>query len=127
MKKAGKRLLILAIIGVILYGAYFFLARPTGFTDRRALVESYFTNIASSSVCSDHFNPETVSYCESYSALYDGQTVTIDSLTQTATTVNVTISINGNTDTSVVTFITEPLTGIRGFLHNQYYLIDDIQ
>lgn len=127
MKKAGKRLLILAIIGAVLYGAYFIFARPTGYTDKRTLVESYVANIGANTDCTEYFDPETIGYCETFSALFEGQTVTIESMTQTSQTVNVTLDVGGNTDSFAITFTSESLTGIRGIIHGQYYLIDIIE
>lgn len=127
MKKFGKRLIIIAIIGVVLYGAYFFFVRPKGFTSRSELAEAYFTNLSDAEACDTYFNPETISFCNTFRAAFSGQTVVVDAVSETASSVTVTISIGDSTDTFTVRFISESVTGLRGFLNPNYYYIDTIE
>ena len=127
MKKLGRRLLILLIIGGVLYGAYYFFVRPTGFTSKSELARSYFTSIHEPTVCEDHFQVETVSFCETFASLFDGETLVIDSVTETSQTANVTITIDDTTETFEVSFIRTTVTGLRGFLNGYTYTIDTIQ
>ena len=126
MKKLGRRLLILVIIGGVLYGAYFFFVRPTGFTSKSTLAREYFTNIHETDACETYFQEETQDYCDTFSALFDGQTLTIGAVTETAQTANVTITVGDNSETFTVRFVSEPVGGLRGFLNSTYYKIDTI-
>lgn len=127
MKKLGRRLLILIIIGGVLYGGYYFFVRPTGYTSKSELARTFFTEIHQNDACSSYFQEETQSFCENFTLLFEGETLTIGTVTETAQTAKVTITIDGNTETFEVSFVQETVTGIRGFLNNYYYKIDTIQ
>lgn len=127
MKKFGKRLLILIILGGLLYGGYYFFVRPTGYTSQVELAQTFFTELDRTDACEMYFNPETESFCTTFQTLFEGETYAVDSVTESASGVTVTISDGGSTASFDVTFIAEPVTGLRGVFHNQYYLIDTIE
>ena len=127
MKKLGRRLLILLIIGGVLYGGYYFFVRPTGYTSKSELARTFFTEIHQNDACSSYFQEETQAFCDGFVELFEGETLTIGAVTETAQTAKVTVTVNGNSDTFEVFFVRETVTGIRGFLTNYYYKIDTIQ
>jgi hypothetical protein len=127
MKRLRRRLLIVLILGGILYGGYFFLIRPTGFTSQEELASTFFEQMNTSDACETYFNPETESFCATFITLFDGEQLVVESTTETADGVTVVVSHNGTTATFEVTYIEESITGLRGVFHNRYYLIDTIQ
>lgn len=127
MKRFGRRLLILLILGGLLYGGYYFLIRPTGFTSQEELTTAFFENMNSNDACDTYFNPETKTFCATFVTLFDGEEIAVDSVLETANGVTVTISNDGTTATFEVTFIAESVEGVRGVFHNRYYLIDTIK
>lgn len=127
MKKLGKRLLIVAIIGGLLYLGYLFFVMPSGYTDRAQLTEDFFTNMNASDACDTYFNPETTSHCASFVALFEGETLTVEDTVPTSRTVTVTVDVGGNTASFEVSFVEEEVTGIKGFFNPVYYKIDIIQ
>lgn len=127
MKRLGKRILILIVLGGVLYGGYFFLVRPTGFTSQEELASTFFEDMNSSNACETNFHPETISFCATFVTLFAGEQVVIDSVTKTAEGVTVVVSNNGTIASFDVTFIAETVDGVRGVFHSRYYLIDIIQ
>lgn len=127
MKKFGKFVLIILIIGAVLYGSFMIFVNPSGYTNTEDLTRDFFTNIHSNSACSTYFNPETEEFCDTFTALFDGETIVIDSLSRTNRSVSVTISVDGNSDSFEVTFVEIPVTGIKRFFNSSYYKIDIIE
>jgi hypothetical protein len=127
MKKLGKRLLIVLIIVAVLYGGYMIFINPSGYTDKEKLATDFFENIDNANACTTYFAEETTDYCESFVALFDGETITVEDTRSTSSGVTVTISIDGNEDDFLVTFIAEVVTVIKVFFNSRYYYIDVIQ
>lgn len=127
MKKVGKWVLIFVIIVGVLYGAFMLFINPSGYTNREDLARDFFTDIHSAQACSKYFSVETADYCETFTDLFIGETLTVDSVSSTVNKVTVTISINGNSDSFDVTFVELDVHGVKGFFHNVYYRIDVIQ
>ncbi len=127
MKKLGKRLGIVAIIAVVLYAAWMIFVNPTGYTDKTDLARDYFTNMDSSTACSTYFTTETADFCADFASLFDGEDVTVTKVVARSSVVVVTIDVNGNEEDFEVSFVSEPVTGVKHFFNSVYYKIYDIQ
>ena len=97
---------------------------PDEHNDPANLARDYFENIERSDICETHFNPETISVCESLQTDFDGEEIVIDSITKLGESIIVTISIGDNDDIFIVTFIDEDVSGVKGFFNKKTYLID---
>lgn len=127
MKKFGKRLIVVAVIGGLLYLGYLLFVMPSGYTERDQLAEDFFLNMNAADACDTYFNPETVSHCASFVTLFDGETLTVEDTVPTSRTVIVTVDVGGNTASFEVSFVEEEVGGIKGFFNPVYYKIDIIQ
>jgi len=124
MKKLRKRLIIILVLAGVLYGGYMLFINPSGYKDETELTQDFFKDIHSSTACDTYFNPETITYCESFTALFDGQTVVIDTVSTTPAGATVTITVGTTSTTFFVTFVETPVTGIKRFFNKTYITID---
>jgi|GEM_PF-1932859 len=127
MKKIGKILLIIIGLGVVLYLFYLFVMMPTAANSPDTLAEDYFLNIKDSDVCETHFNPETVSYCETFKTLLEDEVFTINQIVKFGDEYKITITIDETSEEFIVSFISTEVSGIKGFFNSKTYLIDMIE
>ena len=127
MKKLGKRLLIVVIIVGVLYGAYMLFVMPAGYTDKDQLATDFFTNINDANACDTYFSSETASYCESFTALFEGETVGVSRTVTSGSTIIATVTVGTNSEEFTVSFITKEVTGMKSFFNKEYYYIDIIE
>ncbi len=127
MKKLGKRLFIIIIVGAVLYGAYFLFMKPNGFVSSSAVSESFFSSLSESDVCENHFNSETTDLCTVVVDELDGKTVVVDDVVTSGSETTVTLTVDAVEISFVITCITQEPSGLRGILTNEYYLIDTIK
>ena len=116
-------IIILAGVG---YAVYFVFIIPAGFTDKEELINSYFTNIQSESLCEDHFNSETEDYCLNLQLLIEDRTLEVVTLTIDGDNYLATVSVNGEDIEYEISFIEIEVTGLKSFMNSTYYLIDFI-
>ena len=126
MKKLGKIVLILAIVGGLVYAGILVFVNPAGFVNKEDLTKSYITNIATTDVCETHFNTETQSACEIFKDSLSGHTVSVVSTTVSGENVVLVLDIDGTQGTFTVLFVEEEVTGLKGILNKYYYYIDVI-
>ncbi|MEC9485800.1 MAG: hypothetical protein UMR38_08055 [Candidatus Izemoplasma sp.] len=129
LKKIIKRVFILLIIGGALYGFYAYASTPAGFISKDTLVESYFTSLDETTVCDRHFNEETQTVCDVIKAELENETITVSEIVDISGSdaVEVTLASDGHSETFIVSFKTVNESGIKGLIHDQYYIIDTIQ
>ena len=126
MKKVGRLLIIIIVLGAIGYGFYMIFVMPKGFVNKEDLAQSYFENISSSTLCEKHYSPETLSNCEEVKQSFSGETITVSNVSSFGDTVTVTITLGDNDETFDVTFIKEDNSGIKAIFNKAYYFIDTI-
>ena len=126
MSKFLKILISIVAVGVVGYGFFLFFVSPDTNNSKTSLTASYFENIVDINVCEEHFNPETITFCETFTAELSTATFT-HSESLVGENVSVTITIGDNEDIFIFTFIAEENTGLSGFFHKVNYLIDSIE
>jgi len=114
----------LIIIAGVGYAVYFVFIIPAGFTDKEELINSYFTNIQSESLCEDHFNPETEDFCLNLQILIENRTLVVTTLTKDGDNYLATVSVDGVDNIFEISFIEVEVTGLKSFMNSTYYLID---
>jgi hypothetical protein len=126
MAKLGKIFFIIVVIGVVLYVVYLFGMMPSDNNNPVTLTTSFLDNITDDGVCESHFNPNTVSLCETFQTTL-GTTSFTHSEVGSGDEVVVTITIGSNEDTFTFSFIEEENTSLNRFLNPTTYLIDIIE
>lgn len=126
MRKILRFFGILVVIGALGYLFFLFFVSPDTQNDPETVTISFLENIASADVCTTHFNPETVSHCESFKTAIENETFTY-TLAAAGDDILVIITIGTNSDNFTFSFIDEPNTGIAGFFHSTNYYIDIIE
>jgi len=126
MNKFFKIAIFLVVIAGLGYGFVLLFVSPDIDNSKTTLTASYFDNITDTNVCSEHFNTETVSFCETFTAGLSTSTFT-HSESLVGENIAVTITIGDNEDIFIVSFIEEANPGISGFFHKTNYKIDTIQ
>ena len=126
LNKLKKLLIMIVVISGVGYGGFLVFVTPAGFTDKELLINSYFTNIQSEEVCTDHFNAETTDFCLNFQTLVDNKTLEITSLIQNQDDYRVIILIGGVETEFDITFIEIEVTGVKSFVNKTYYKIDII-
>lgn len=127
MKRWGRRLLVLLILGGIGYGSWFLFLRPTGFTNQVELTEHFFTFAANDGICEETFDAETMALCESFRPQLAQHSYTIESVRSFGSQVTITLTSDAGDVSFTVTFQETPTTGVRRYLHPVYYTIDTIE
>ncbi|KFZ26146.1 MAG: hypothetical protein KQ78_01642 [Candidatus Izimaplasma bacterium HR2] len=126
LNKLKKLLILIVVISGVGYGGFLVFVTPAGFTDKEVLINSYFTNIQSEEVCTDHFNSETTDFCLNFQTLLDDKTLEIASLTKNGENYIVIVTVDDVDIEFDVSFIEIEVTGVKSFLNNIYYKIDII-
>lgn len=126
LKKLRNLLIIVVVLGAIGYVAFLVFVNPAGFVNKEDLINSYFDNIASDTVCDDHFNSETTDYCTTFKSLIDQKTVEVSSLTPSGTSYVAVVLVDGVEIEFTFTFNEVTVTGIKSILNKTYYEIDFI-
>ena len=126
MNKFFKITIIIVAIGIVGYGFFLLFVSPDTNNSKTTLTASYFDKVTDDSVCEDHFNTETVSFCETFTDELSTATFT-HSEALVGVNVAVTITIGDNEDIFIVTFVEEENTGVSGFFHKTNYAIDTIE
>ena len=124
--KLRNLLFIVIIIAGVGYAAYYVFMVPGGFTDKEELVNSYFENIQSDTLCEDHFNTETEDYCLSFQLLIEDKTIEVTTLTKSGDNYLVTVLVANEEMQFDVSFIEIEVTGLKSFMNSTYYSIDII-
>lgn len=125
-KKLGKLLIILVGVGGVGYVAFLVFVSPSGFTEKEELINSYFENITSSTVCDDHFNTETQDYCTSFTSIIDTRTIEVSTLTENGDNYTVVVLVDNVSLEFDISFVEIEVTGLKAFLNSTYYEIDFI-
>ena len=123
-KKLGKLLIIIGIIGGVGYVGFLVFVNPGGFTNKEELINSYFENITSTTVCEDHFNTETESFCSDFQTLIGSRVIVVTTLTASGSEYEVVLTLDGVETEFVITFVEVEVTGVKSFLNSTYYRID---
>jgi len=128
MRKLLRLGIIVVIVAGVLYVGYLVFVNPRGFTNKETLVESFIDNINSSDVCEKHFNEETLSYCEDFVGLFEGNSVVITEIDTNGSNVVFSLMIDDNVNEIEFTasFVSEEVTGLKSFFNKEYLLIDYI-
>ena len=126
MKKLFKRVMILGIVSAVLYGGYFFLVKPNGYTDRSKLVNDFVNSMDVSGSCDEYFNSETVDLCEEFIDELDGKDVVFDSGVMRTGKLEATFLIDDTEVDFVVVFEAYEPSGLRSYFDDYYYKIDYI-
>ena len=127
MKKFGRFLLVIIILGALGYGFYMLFVMPKGFVKKEDILTSFISNVGQANVCEEHYNPETYSNCEAIVAGLTGESVAITDLSAFGSEVTMTLTIGDTDEDFTVTFIEEEVTGLSGFFNSKYYYIDIIE
>lgn len=127
LHKLGKLLIIIVIIGGLGYIAFLVFMNPSGFTNKEDLIKGYFNNISSESACEDHFNSETLNFCDNFQNLIETRTIEITDLLQNGDNYKATVLIDDVEIEFIITFIEIEVTGLKSFLNTTYYEIDFIE
>ena len=127
MKKFGKILLIIVVIGGVLYGSYMFFLMPKGFVSETEVTQSFLDNIKTTTVCEEHFNPETISLCETFTTGLADSEIIVVSIVKLGDTMHVTLSVGDTSESFVFSFLEIDNSGVNGFLNKTYYKIDLIE
>jgi hypothetical protein len=126
MAKLGKRLFIIVIIGVVLYVVYLFGVMPSENNSPVTLTTSFLDNITDDGVCESHFNPNTLSLCETFQTTM-GSTTFTHSEVASGEEVVATITVGTNEETFTFSFIEEENTSLNRFFNPTIYFIDIIE
>lgn len=126
MRKLGKFLLVIVVLGGIGYGVFTFFLSPTVNNDKLTLTASFLDNITDATVCESHFNPNTISLCESFQTTMGSTSFTHTEVAAGSNVVS-TITISGNDESFTFSFIEEENTGLGAFLNATNYYIDLIE
>ncbi len=126
LNKLKKLLIYIVVLGGVGYGGFLVLVNPGGFTNKEELINSYFTNIESETVCIEHFNSETEDFCLSYTNLMDNNTLEVKTLTKNGNDYIATVSVDSVDIEFDISFVEIKVTGLKSFFNSTYYLIDVI-
>lgn len=126
MSKFLRIVLIIGVIGALIYAFFLFFVSPAYNHDKLTLVQSYFDNITSESLCEDHYNADTLSHCLVVQNGLKTATFTHEEVLS-GEAVIVTITIGTTSDTFTVTFVEEDNTALSRLFHKTIYYIDLIQ
>lgn len=127
MKKKLKLLFIVIVILGIGYLTYTIVLQPSVFNSPDTLVEDYLTNLNDTTVCTTHFNSETVDLCTTFQDSLSSEEITITNLASSGDIVVVQLTIDSTTSEFTFTMKELDTGGIRGFVHSNKYLIDTIE
>lgn len=126
MKKKLRLIGVVLASLVLLYLIFTVFLGPDGFTKKEDLVRSYISSISDTNVCIEHFNEETTDSCTFFSNALSDEEISIESISITGDEAIVVLSVNENFTTFSFIFISSEVTGVKGMLYTNYYLIDYI-
>ena len=124
IKKFLRFIIIIVVIGALGYGGFLVFVNPAGFTDKEELINSYFENITSESLCEDHFNTETEDFCINFQTLIEDKTIVVTSLISNGSGYRVQALIDDEETEFDFTFEEIEVTGLKAFMNSKYFKID---
>lgn len=126
MKKLGKRLGIVIIIGVVLYGVYMLFVIPNGYVSEEEALNAFFDGISGETICEDTWNESTLAVCDSLVSQLEGHVIEVIDITKTSTGADIELLVDDVTIEFTATFYEYEPSGLRSFTSDTYYLIESI-